>query len=89
MIYSTATLAIVFQVMYFYYILAHKLLGENTTDVVNQLRAGNTYILALDGDVDFQPPAVHRLLDLMQRNERVGAACGRIHPTGSGTLWNF
>ena len=46
--------------------------------------ARNTYILALDGDVDFQPESVLHLLDLMKRDEKVAAACGRIHPTGSG-----
>lgn len=48
--------------------------------------AENTYILTLDGDIDFGPSAVHRLLDLMRKNPSVGAACGRIHPTGSGPM---
>ncbi|KAI8497118.1 chitin synthase I [Branchiostoma belcheri] len=51
-----------------------------------KLRCDNTYILALDGDVDFQPSAVQLLVDLMKRNPQVGAACGRIHPIGSGPL---
>ena len=46
--------------------------------------AENTYLLALDGDIDFQPEAVTRLVDLMKKNKNLGAACGRIHPTGSG-----
>ena len=45
----------------------------------------NTFLLALDGDVDFEPSAVMLLVDLMKRDLRVAAACGRIHPTGSGT----
>ena len=49
--------------------------------------AENTYLLALDGDIDFQPEAVTRLVDLMKKNKNLGAACGRIHPTGSG-IWN-
>ena len=48
------------------------------------LRAENTFLLALDGDIDFQPSAVMLLVDLMKRDLRVAAACGRIHPTGSG-----
>ena len=48
------------------------------------LQAENTYILALDGDVDFKPDAVRLLLDRMKKNKKVGAACGRIHPIGSG-----
>ena len=48
------------------------------------MRAENTFLLALDGDVDFQPDAILKLVDLMKRNPDVGAACGRIHPIGSG-----
>ena len=44
----------------------------------------NTYLLALDGDVDFHPEAVRLLVDRMKKNKKVGAACGRIHPIGSG-----
>ncbi|XP_076465330.1 chitin synthase chs-2-like [Babylonia areolata] len=51
-----------------------------------QIQAENTYILALDGDVDFKPEAVRLLLDRMKKNTKVGAACGRIHPTGSGPI---
>ncbi len=48
--------------------------------------AENTYVLALDGDIDFQPEAITRLVDLMKKNKNLGAACGRIHPTGSGFM---
>lgn len=48
--------------------------------------ADNTYLLALDGDIDFQPDAVHLLVDLMKKNKALGAACGRIHPMGSGPM---
>ena len=44
----------------------------------------NTFILALDGDVDFKPEAIQLLVDRMKKDEFVGAACGRIHPIGSG-----
>uniref|UniRef100_A0A3B3UBJ4 chitin synthase n=1 Tax=Poecilia latipinna TaxID=48699 RepID=A0A3B3UBJ4_9TELE len=48
----------------------------------------NTYLLALDGDTDFQPAAVMLLIDRLKMYPRVGAACGRIHPTGSGpAVW--
>ena len=40
--------------------------------------------MALDGDTDFYPGSVHILLDRMKKNPKVGAACGRIHPIGSG-----
>ncbi|KAI4461424.1 chitin synthase [Holotrichia oblita] len=47
----------------------------------------NTYLLALDGDIDFQPKAVHLLVELMKKNKNLGAACGRIHPLGSGLMY--
>ncbi|CAG5126787.1 unnamed protein product, partial [Candidula unifasciata] len=50
------------------------------------VQAENTYILALDGDVDFKPHAVQLLVDRMKKNKKVGAACGRIHPVGGGAM---
>nr|XP_039248815.1 chitin synthase chs-2-like [Styela clava] len=46
----------------------------------------DTFILALDGDVDFQPDSLTYLLDQMKIGGNVGAACGRIHPIGSGPV---
>ncbi|CAF0791818.1 unnamed protein product [Didymodactylos carnosus] len=46
----------------------------------------NTFVLALDGDVDFKPEAVLLLVDRMRKNPKVAAACGRIHPTGDGPI---
>ncbi|KAM6950004.1 chitin synthase 1 [Lycodopsis pacificus] len=46
----------------------------------------NTYILALDGDTDFQPKAVILLIDRLRMYKAVGAVCGRIHPTGMGPM---
>ncbi|KAL5004693.1 hypothetical protein ScPMuIL_018149 [Solemya velum] len=48
--------------------------------------ADNTYILTLDGDVDFKPDSVKLLIDRMKKNRKVGAVCGRIHPVGSGPM---
>ncbi|KAK1785202.1 hypothetical protein P4O66_018214, partial [Electrophorus voltai] len=45
-----------------------------------------TYILALDGDTDFQPSAVMLLIDRLKLYPEVGAVCGRIHPTGTGPM---
>lgn len=42
--------------------------------------------MALDGDIDFQPEALHLLIDYMKKNKTLGAACGRIHPIGSGGM---
>ena len=46
----------------------------------------NIFLLALDGDVDFLPDSVLKVLDIMKKDEKIGAACGRIHPTGSGYM---
>lgn len=75
--------------MYMYYILAYKL--ENRGNSLQEKRtiANNIFILALDGDVDFQPNAVQLLVDRMRKNPKVGAACGRIHPIGSGNFIIF
>lgn len=87
------------QVMYLYYLLGFKLMtkyyirSRNEKDQESLQRdlereKHNTYILALDGDTDFQPCAVLLLVDRLKMYPRVGAACGRIHPTGSGpTVW--
>ena len=74
------------QVMYLYYFLAHQLMSEPISDVRKMIRAQNTFLLALDGDVDFQPEALRLLIDRLKLNPHVGAACGRIHPIGSGGL---
>ena len=46
----------------------------------------NTFLLALDGDVDFKPEALQLLVDRLRKNEKVGVVCGRIHPIGSGDV---
>ncbi|CAF1323989.1 unnamed protein product [Adineta steineri] len=51
-----------------------------------KISAQNTFVLALDGDVDFKPEAVLLLVDRMRKNPKVAAACGRIHPTGDGPI---
>uniref|UniRef100_A0A2C9JQ23 chitin synthase n=2 Tax=Biomphalaria TaxID=6525 RepID=A0A2C9JQ23_BIOGL len=74
------------QVMYMYYFLGHQLISSNLTLAARKARAENTFILALDGDIDFQPSAVQILVDRMRKNPALGAACGRIHPLGSGPM---
>ena len=63
------------------YFLSHRM-RKDSEQVVNE--AFNTFLLALDGDVDFEPEAVMHLLRRMKKNPMVGAACGRIHPIGAG-----
>ncbi|PSN55453.1 hypothetical protein C0J52_05692 [Blattella germanica] len=72
------------QVMYMYYLLGHRLMELPITLARKEVIARNTFILALDGDIDFKPEAVHLLLDLMKKDSKLGAACGRIHPVGQG-----
>lgn len=69
-----------------YYLLGYNL-NENENDISKVInKACNTYLLTLDGDVDFKPEAVMHLVRRMTKNPSVGAACGRIHPIGSGNL---
>ena len=68
-----------------YYLLGHRLVAQKLPDARRkQIIADNTFLLTLDGDVDFQPSAVQLLVDRMKKNDKVGAACGRIHPVGTG-----
>ncbi|CAJ1083109.1 chitin synthase chs-2-like [Xyrichtys novacula] len=85
------------QVMYLYYLLGWKLAtsyykrwskaGEDTELKKEfEREKHNTYLLALDGDTDFHPSSVMLLIDRLRLYPLVGAACGRIHPTGSGPM---
>ncbi|XP_059164038.1 chitin synthase chs-2-like isoform X2 [Physella acuta] len=74
------------QVMYMYYFLGYQLLSSNKSRKDKRIQADNTFILALDGDIDFQPDAVKILVDRMKKNPGLGAACGRIHPVGAGPM---
>nr|AFK08615.1 chitin synthase 2 [Locusta migratoria] len=74
------------QVMYMYYLLGHRLMERPIAVHRKEAIARNTYLLAMDGDIDFQPEAVLLLVDLMKKDPNLGAACGRIHPIGSGPM---
>jgi len=77
-----------------YYILKQKIkktlkdanpaMGDKEFQEILELKQKNTFILALDGDVDFKPTSLKKLIERMKRDEHVGAVCGRIHPIGSG-----
>lgn len=73
--------------MYMYYFLGHRLMDLPMSVDRKEVIAENTYLLALDGDIDFKPIAVTLLIDLMKKNKNLGAACGRIHPVGSGAYF--
>ncbi|XP_044028475.1 chitin synthase chs-1-like [Siniperca chuatsi] len=85
------------QIMYLYYLLGWKVAtkyfrrwgkGKDEAELKREFQKEkhNTYLLALDGDTDFQPAAVMLLIDRLKMYPLVGAACGRIHPTGSGPM---
>ena len=62
------------QCMYMYYFLGYQLQDLELMDKKRKAtRAQNTYILALDGDVDFGADAILKLVDLMKREPRLGA----------------
>lgn len=67
-----------------YYFLGYKLISMKIPRKRKKVISENTFLLALDGDVDFQPSAVQLLVDRMKKNPSLGATCGRIHPIGSG-----
>jgi chitin synthase len=79
------------QLMYFAYFLGQEVLDkmndggssrEFFTNDLARTAAQNTFLLALDGDVVFEPDAIVKLVDLMKRDAAIGATCGRIHPQG-------
>ncbi|XP_030646448.1 chitin synthase chs-1-like [Chanos chanos] len=85
------------QIMYLYYLLGWRLNrkffkmseeggDKNALNEALRKEKENTYILALDGDTDFQPSALMLLIDRLKLYPDVGAACGRIHPTGTGPM---
>lgn len=67
-----------------YYLLGYQIMEQPIPYEQKMKKAENTFLLALDGDIDFKPEAVLLLVDLMKKNENLGAACGRIHPVGTG-----
>ena len=46
----------------------------------------DAFILTTDADVVFTPDSVEALLDLMTRDNSIGAVCARTHPMGGGPL---
>ena len=50
------------------------------------LDPSGTYVMALDGDVAFKPEAVRLVLNRLERNMDVAAACNQIKPSGNGWL---
>ncbi|XP_013394247.1 uncharacterized protein LOC106161776 [Lingula anatina] len=74
------------QVMYMYYLLQYNTNPENPDRKHDENDLDNVYLLALDGDVDFHADALTSLVKEMASDKKLGAACGRIHPIGSGPM---
>ncbi|CAN0125575.1 unnamed protein product [Lampetra fluviatilis] len=80
------------QVMYLYYLLGWKIyrkakaMGKDAREAWLEKTKQNTFVMVMDGDTDFQPSALSMLVDQLRRDSNVGAACGRIHPTGIGPV---
>ncbi|VDI15318.1 Hypothetical predicted protein [Mytilus galloprovincialis] len=72
------------QVMYMSYILKYQYKQPHL-----KISAENIYILALDGDVKFEPEAVLSLMRRLKKSKKIGAACGRIHPMGTGIQFKY
>eukprot|EP00731_Ephydatia_muelleri_P007821 Em0004g159a len=66
------------QVMYMNYVL-------NFREI--RMDDDNTFILTTDADIEFTPESATVLLDIIDSDPQVGAACGRIHPKGSGVIY--
>ena len=72
--------------MYLYYLIGWKMDACGQMTNRNDIDKDKTFILALDGDVDFDPPALDLVLNRLLRNDKVAACCGQIHPKGDGYL---
>ncbi|ELU12555.1 hypothetical protein CAPTEDRAFT_3956 [Capitella teleta] len=73
------------QVMYMSYVLDFVIKEERTAAACDD----NNYILTTDADVKFDPESVESLLDLLARDQHVGAVCSRTLPLGSGPIYWF
>ncbi|XP_013395958.1 uncharacterized protein LOC106163037 [Lingula anatina] len=74
------------QVMYMYYLLLYNTKKSQIKNKDDNIDLDNVYLLALDGDVDFHADALTSLVKEMASDKKLGAACGRIHPIGSGPM---
>ncbi|GAB1607942.1 chitin synthase chs-2-like [Argonauta hians] len=68
------------QIMYMSYVLDYLLKEQHVSEI------SEGFIVTTDADVFFTADSVEALLDLMNRDESVGAVCARTYPLGSGPL---
>lgn len=71
-----------------FYLLGHKLSSMTSTFDQKEKFASKLFILSVDGDTGFSPDAIEQLFECIKKDDQIGAACGRIHPKGSGIKLN-
>ena len=72
------------QVMYMKYVLDYRM--KQDTRFADEDLKKRTFILTTDADVDFSSGSVIALLDILTRDDGIGAVCARTHPQGSGPV---
>ena len=73
------------QVMYMKYILEYRI-NKSEKPEDSDITKKNAFILTTDADIDFTSGSVTALLDILARDDKVGAVCARTHPLGSGPV---
>ena len=74
------------QVMYMYYLLGWKIDECKMTSRGKTIRKETSYILAIDGDIEFTPVDFELVLQRLDRNRGVAACCNQIEPSGVGPI---
>ena len=79
------------QCMYLHYLLDYRIQRDKNelTTKRMQFNEDNTFILTVDGDMQFHPNAIIMLVDVLLDRPDVGAVCGTTLPAGSGVLEIF
>ena len=75
------------QVMYMKYILKHhyyNIVSRNHNKASENMN--DLFILTTDADIEFDSGSVVALLDILARDDKVGAVCARTHPLGKGPV---
>ena len=67
------------QVMYMNYIIRHRI-------DVDKIPKDKAFILTTDADIEFTCDSVVALLDILARDDGIGAVCARTHPLGDGPV---
>ena len=75
------------QVMYMNYVLNYRIKeSEQSESQENRILKNKAFILTTDADIEFTAGSVTALLDILARDEEVGAVCARTHPLGKGPV---